>query len=531
MRFNWFLVLMSLLVSVMLSAQEPYFAIQVDFPDKSDQATAVLELDDGRLLVAGQSLCFEILKACFPYFIVNSTGEVVLEQNISDESCSYTFADYDGSLTKIGDSFYSTLVTNCAESIDFNLIKLDSEFSVVLNANYGTLGEERPRAHVLSPDGNLLVIGFTRTDENDPANSYLIKLDLEGQLLWEKEIEFDGNDIGHSIVSNADGTIAVGGRRQKPQVENLLWEGYFLLLDSLGNTLHSEFYETFRNHLAFELRPSINEGYIAFSEKSFPFGQGTSSNPNVHFVARLDSLGAILWEHQFVGEEYILIRSIFETSNGDILVCGTDRNLPEDILDHITDIVNGISSFSFIAKLDKDGNLLWYRNYVHRHDRLGNNLLDIIETESGDIVAVGDATEPTGLNGLDHWILKLDPYGCLIPGCTEDVLYLETNEFYPSTEDTTTYSGTGQIYSKQVYFDLSPNPATTETLLKFYNEVSGEHSRLVVSDISGRELLKMSLANGSKTHYLNIEDLPVGTLLLSYYQNGRLVQSEKLLRL
>ncbi len=79
----------------------------------------------------------------------------------------------------------------------------------------------------------------------------------------------------------------------------------------------------------------------------------SEENGHIHSLIALDQEGKLLWEHVFHMDDsksLYRINDIITTAEGDILCCGTYRNVSQDII-----------STGYVCKLDKNGNLLWER--------------------------------------------------------------------------------------------------------------------------------------------------------------------------
>lgn len=65
-------------------------------------------------------------------------------------------------------------------------------------------------------------------------------------------------------------------------------------------------------------------------------------------------------------------------------------------------------------------NTIWVRKYSYELDtssRIFNLTYDLVQTPDKGLVLVGETIDETGPVLQYGWLLKVDEYGCLIPGC------------------------------------------------------------------------------------------------------------------
>jgi len=96
----------------------------------------------------------------------------------------------------------SALVGTCksfgAKRTDICVSRMDSNGEIVWRVLLGGEKEEEAKAIIRTQDGNLMVLGSTKSfAQNYDRDLYVIKISLEGKVLWEKS--FGGNRDEHSL--------------------------------------------------------------------------------------------------------------------------------------------------------------------------------------------------------------------------------------------------------------------------------------------------------------------------------------------
>lgn len=117
-------------------------------------------------------------------------------------------------------------------------------------------------------------------------------------------------------------------------------------------------------------------------------------------VIKVDSGGNKIWKKIFSQSEYYpYIAAIEETNGGDYLLVGSEY-LWDDKGDE-----------GFVSKIDKEGNILWKKNYGEKFSDFFN---DIVKAKEGGYILVGGASSNLILYPYNLLILKIDENGNLI---------------------------------------------------------------------------------------------------------------------
>ncbi|MEX0966831.1 MAG: T9SS type A sorting domain-containing protein [Bacteroidia bacterium] len=133
---------------------------------------------------------------------------------------------------------------------------------------------------------------------------------------------------------------------------------------------------------------------------------------------------------------------------------------------------------SFLAvafKTDKNGRVIWQRNYRYFDDfRVNNFLQNIAPTPFGGIILVGDIVSRGTVPGFDttglwSWIMLTDSFGCVQPDC----------------QDTTVKVGIKEV-ERQIALHIYPNPATDEVIIALPEAAALKDVSLIVYNSLGQ---------------------------------------------
>lgn len=90
------------------------------------------------------------------------------------------------------------------------LVRFDLEGQELFSQIYGGNGSDVGRQVIATDDGNILVCGTT-TSFGNADQIYLLKADLNGNVLWSDDYGGTFDETGFSVTQSLDGGYAVGG--------------------------------------------------------------------------------------------------------------------------------------------------------------------------------------------------------------------------------------------------------------------------------------------------------------------------------
>lgn len=108
-------------------------------------------------------------------------------------------------------------ITNNKGQYDFWIVKINATGSLVWEKSFGGTGIDEAYSVVEADGNNLMILGKTFSDDVDvsqnkgQADAWLIKIDSEGNLLWEKTYGGSSFDSGHAITNSQDGGYIITG--------------------------------------------------------------------------------------------------------------------------------------------------------------------------------------------------------------------------------------------------------------------------------------------------------------------------------
>ncbi len=329
------------------------------------------------------------------------------------KSYSTGIVEYGSRILQTNDGGYllaGTVGNRKACEANFLVIKLDSQGNINWQKIFDREGYSEIYVSTMqTKDGGYIVAGNSACYGN---NALIIKLDSNGNIIWQKTFTLSGIWV-YSIQQTGDGGYILGGDviMKLDSSGNIIWQntynggggyieqtkdgGYIVVgidsgvvkLDANGGVMWAKKYEGEEISLweAKAIHETADGGYI--------FGGGL----NDLFIARLDSIGNIIWSKAIGGSSTDDLSSIQLTRDGGYIVVGDTQSFGAGFQD------------IWVLKLNKDGEVIWQKTYGGISTEYGES---IIETNDGDYVVSGTVAS---FGDWDLWMLKLRSDGTISP--------------------------------------------------------------------------------------------------------------------
>lgn len=240
--------------------------------DEIDKAlyNAVVETTDNNILTVGtenNSATSRVGVVCK----FNANGDLLWRKNYS---LSERTEFYD--IVASGDGKFAILgATGVSGNYDTSVIKIDGDGNVVFNEVYANTWFDIPERIQLTKDNGYIIAANT-VGEADIIYARILKIDSQGNLIWENELLLDQIDLFntycHSIIQTTDGAYVFAGSNGYTRQSASL-----VKLNSSGDILWKQdfFPEGELNYLwsAWDIVESSDLGLVMLGRKSWYFDQ------------------------------------------------------------------------------------------------------------------------------------------------------------------------------------------------------------------------------------------------------------------
>lgn len=258
----------------------------------TDQGFSLIETEDGGYFVGGildvtasngeGNFLAKAKHAGGDYWGIKLDGNGNLEWRkffggSNSDTCNAVIETSDGYILAGATDSTDIDISNNNGSYDFWIVKIDKNGILLWEKNFGGSEIDEARAITTTDDGNFMIVGDTRSSDQDIANNnggadlWIIKINPDGKLLWEKNFGGTSFDVARSISKTNNGGYIISGSSRSldngftNQGQNDAW---ILKISSEGN---QEWQQTIGGSNIDFLYDAIqlNDGsYIAVGESS-----------------------------------------------------------------------------------------------------------------------------------------------------------------------------------------------------------------------------------------------------------------------
>lgn len=464
--------LLLMLSPLVFIAQNTFMKIYPTTYDKS--AREVLPMSDGGYIMAGYTNDSDI-NDCNVYVLkTNSNGDTLWTHTYGGAKPDYAYSML---LASDGNYFILGYTQSYGPGDhDIYLLKINPTGGEIWHKTYGTSSNEEGREIIPTSDGNYMIVGSTEVNTNVASGDIcLIKIDVNGAVLWTKYYGGSNKENGNSVKQMPDGGYIVTG-------QTFTWgsngDAYVVRTNSSGDTLWTKYYGG----------PNVDEGISivqngdgssTFIVRDSSYGAGDIDTR----ITKIDQNGGITWSKIYGGTQKDTPKRIRSTSDGGYIVGSISRSF------------GWINPDMWLLKLTATGDTSWTRHYGgsdHEH------CYDVKQASDGGYLACGHSKSYSP--GQKIMFLKLNSAGLLN---AVGVPNLVMNNF----------------------FSIYPNPVENRLNLKFENQPDAASVR--INDALGREVYSRVFETGG-IEPIEMQDQKPGVYFISV-QSGSLYATQKII--
>jgi len=188
------------------------------------------------------------------------------------------------------------------------ILKLDSSLSVVWQNTYGNLYEQQAESIRQTSDHGYIVAGSGFGFVGTGNAAWVFKLDQNGAIQWQKAYGGNNNSYANSVELTSDGGYIVAGYTDSFGAGSN--DGWVLKLDVNGNIEWQKTYGGSNSDFFKSIRKAKDGGYIVV-------GMSVISGWGDIWILKLDSNGNILWQKYYSPG---IANDVWETSDGGYIV-------------------------------------------------------------------------------------------------------------------------------------------------------------------------------------------------------------------
>ncbi len=319
-------------------------------------------------------------------------------------------------------------------TFDYWVIRIDSTGSKVWDKRFGGTDNDQLAVLRATSDGAWVLGGFSQSgqdgDKTQPSQGFfdywIVKMNDQGNKLWDRRYGGQGNDLLATVVACSDGGFLLAGYSNSPaggdktdpsQGGNDYW---IVRTDSAGNKIWDRRYGgTASDALDAAIQTADGGFLLAGSSASDAGGDKSQGNWGVvdYWIVKTDSTGAKQWDRRFGGtlaDQFV--NDVVQTADGGFLFGGTSHSGSTG--DKTAAGCGG--GDAWLVRTDGNGVKMWDMAYgandqeelYHIQPAAGGGFLLSCESYSHAMPGCGKSEDNLGVE--QGWIVAIDSAGTML---------------------------------------------------------------------------------------------------------------------
>ncbi|MCW4005671.1 MAG: hypothetical protein NWF04_03615 [Candidatus Bathyarchaeota archaeon] len=280
---------------------------------KMDQAYCVIQTSDGGYAIVGRTASSGA--GYYDYWLVktDADGEMQWNQTYGGlyDDCAFCVVETSDGGYALGGQTKSF----GAGSIDYWLVKTDSNGAMQWNQTYGGASADYAFCVVHTNDGGYAIAGYTGSFGAGSTDYWVVKTDANGVMQWNQTYGGTNIEYADSIIQTSDGGYALAGYTASFGAGN--YDYWLVKTDANGVMQWNQTYGGSSIEYARCVIQTSDNGY-ALVGRTFSFGAGNYD----YWLVKTDANGVMQWNQTYGGSSIEYARCVIQTSDGGYALAG-----------------------------------------------------------------------------------------------------------------------------------------------------------------------------------------------------------------
>ena len=304
---------------------------------------------------------------------------------------------------------------------DAIIVKYDKNGNMLWQNSWSGNGYEQFNDLIQTSDGGFVASGYSNSTDIEglpnkgDIDAIIVKYDKDGNMLWQKSWGGNGDDDFNGILQTQDGGFIGYGSSMSTDIESLSNKGNYdaiiVRYDKDGNMLWQTSWGCNDWDKFDDVIQISDGGFVVYVNSDSTDIEGLANKGYTDaIIVKYDKDGNMLWQKSWGGNNEDHFNGISQTQDGGFIGYGNS---------HSTDIeglINKGLQDAIIVKYDKDGNMLWQKSWGGENT---DEFYTALQTQDGGFIGYGNSRS-TDIEGLinkglqDAIIVKYDKDGNML---------------------------------------------------------------------------------------------------------------------
>ncbi|UZR94699.1 tetratricopeptide repeat protein [Chondrinema litorale] len=291
--------------------------------DETEEALDIISTSDGNFLVVGHSDSYSGSPGIKDMFVVkldqsgNEIWKKTYGSNVTIDEANAVVEAHTGGYLLVGNSFVNG-------SLEITAIKISENGDKQWERYYGGSGSEEG-TDVIKTDDGYVIVGNTESKGKGKWDIWLLKVDKEGNEVWDTTFGGGDNETANAVIQTKDGGFIIAGSTYSFAFASQ--DFWVIKTDSEGKEIWNKPFGGLAAEEAFSLVATKDGNYVAsgFQEVWDKEAQAVSDKGFDAYLVKFDDKGEKIWERANGGKNEQRAFDIAETSDGSFILVGLSK--------------------------------------------------------------------------------------------------------------------------------------------------------------------------------------------------------------
>ncbi|MEM6800772.1 MAG: caspase family protein [Bacteroidota bacterium] len=271
---------------------------------------------------------------------------------------------------------------------DVCVFKIDPLGRTIWRKYMGSSFHDRASDLLETRDGNYVIAGYTKNEENGSNDAWVFSLNRHGELMWSHTYGGNQEDHARALTQTSDGGFLLAGFSESYSSGGRdIW---VVRLNAVGEILWQDNYGGKGAEEAYDVIQTRDEGFLIGGYQRYDKAERKADM----LLVKIDRNGKGTWRKSFPAKGNDVIEKVIETKSGDYLAAGWAYSPKNKSLD------------GKLLKVNRGGKLLWQKYYG---GKAKDAIYDIEQSDRGDFVMAGQTASYSDSD--DVWLMKINEEG------------------------------------------------------------------------------------------------------------------------
>lgn len=243
-------------------------------------------------------------------------------------------------------------------------MRLDADGNLIWQKSLGGSGEDEAYYVQETNDGGFVIVGESESTDGDVTGNHgegdywVVKLNASGYFLWQKSFGGSSVDYPRMVKQTGDGGLVIAGWTSSVDGDVTGNKGdtdyWVIKLNESGMLQWQKCLGGSDYDFAYAIDPTADNGFIVTGYTHSSDGDVTGHHGSTdYWLVKLDATGNLMWQKALGGSQYDQSYSVQQAADGSYIVAGLSFSNDGDVTgNHETAI--GTTQDCWIVKLSAD---------------------------------------------------------------------------------------------------------------------------------------------------------------------------------